>query len=137
MYLVISSLVKTPGRSLAGRFSSLGTLKGKTKEEIISVVGRPNSVSAMPNGSQLLQWMATGYHISLMFDSNENCLGVSHEFSQVSSPITASEQLSRPTSKSVIASMNQSASGKNFCIECGQELELGSKFCNYCGTKQH
>jgi hypothetical protein len=27
-------------------------------------------------------------------------------------------------------------SGKNFCIECGSELPLGSKFCNNCGTKQ-
>jgi hypothetical protein len=29
-----------------------------------------------------------------------------------------------------------SAREKNFCIECGRELELGSKFCNNCGTKQ-
>jgi hypothetical protein len=25
---------------------------------------------------------------------------------------------------------------KNFCIECGSELPLKSKFCNNCGTKQ-
>jgi ribosomal protein L40E len=27
-------------------------------------------------------------------------------------------------------------SGKNFCVECGSELPLKSKFCNNCGTKQ-
>lgn len=26
--------------------------------------------------------------------------------------------------------------GRNFCIECGSELPLKSKFCNNCGTKQ-
>jgi ribosomal protein L40E len=27
-------------------------------------------------------------------------------------------------------------SDKQFCLECGSELPLGSKFCNKCGTKQ-
>jgi ribosomal protein L40E len=30
----------------------------------------------------------------------------------------------------------EAASGKNFCIECGNKLPLKSKFCNNCGTKQ-
>jgi hypothetical protein len=142
MYWVISSLVKTPGRSLALKFASLGTLKGKTKEEIINVTGLPNSVSAMPNGTQLLQWMATGYHISLMFESNDNCLGVSHEFSQVSSPTTAttaSEQPSlAPTEKSPIASIVQQLPPSlkvKFCDTCGApRVKASARFCGQCGT---
>jgi hypothetical protein len=68
-----------PGRDLAHRFSALGTLSGKTKEEIITSVGQPSSFSAMANGKSLLQWQATGYHIALLFDG-DLCEGVTHEY---------------------------------------------------------
>jgi hypothetical protein len=68
-----------PGKALASKFDSLGTLKGKTKEEIMRVAGTPTSVSAMANG-QLLQWLKAGYHISLLFDGSGICQGVSHEY---------------------------------------------------------
>jgi hypothetical protein len=38
--------------------------------------------------------------------------------------------------KKVDSATKKTASGKNFCIECGSELPLKSKFCNNCGTKQ-
>ena len=38
--------------------------------------------------------------------------------------------------KNVEPEIKKTTPSKNFCIECGKELELGSKFCNNCGTKQ-
>jgi hypothetical protein len=67
------------GNGLHKKFIALGTLVGKTEEEIINAVGAPSARSAMVNGS-LLQWQATGYHIALIFDENSICKGISHEF---------------------------------------------------------
>lgn len=64
----INTLVKAPGVILQNKFVGLGILKGKTKDEIISIVGPPNSISAATNGKTLCQWQATGYHIALLFD---------------------------------------------------------------------
>jgi hypothetical protein len=80
IYLVISVMVKSPGRALQSKFAGIGVLKGKTKEDIIAAVGPPNGISSAPNGGQVLQWMATGYHIVLLFDSNGICQGITHEF---------------------------------------------------------
>lgn len=78
LYFIINAAVKAPGQSLNRRFVQLGQLKGKSKTEIISAVGPPNAVSQIAD-RELLQWMATGYHIALIFKDDE-CLGVSHEF---------------------------------------------------------
>ena len=78
LYVVIQALVKAPGANLQSKFVGLGTLKGKTKNEIISVVGPPNSISAAANGKTLYQWIATGYHIALPFDGDA-CEGVTHQ----------------------------------------------------------
>jgi hypothetical protein len=80
LFAVISALVRAPGNLLQKKFGSLGQLPGKTREEIIAVVGPPNSVSAAGDGKTLLQWMAPGYHVALLFEG-EACLGITHEFS--------------------------------------------------------
>lgn len=74
----ISALVRAPGQSLNSRFVALGELRGKTKDEIVSAVGPPNSVSAAPEGKTVCQWIATGYHIALLFDG-DTCEGITHE----------------------------------------------------------
>lgn len=81
LYLIIHILVRTPGMSLQSKFAKLGTLTGKTLSEIERTCGKPNSISAMGNGEKLCQWMSTGYHICLIFDSKNICLGVSSEIS--------------------------------------------------------
>jgi hypothetical protein len=75
---LIQASVKAPGNALARKFAAAGKLAGRTKGEIIALVGTPNSVSGLPNGKTLCQWMATGYHIALRFDG-EICDGVTHE----------------------------------------------------------
>lgn len=81
MYWITSAAVRAPGRALQTKFVSIGVLKGKKKEDIIAVVGSPNSISAAPDGGQLLQWISTGYHIAIVFDANGICQGVTHETS--------------------------------------------------------
>ena len=85
MYLFISMAVRTPGKNLARKFASLGDMSGKSYAQIKSVVGVENAVSrkAMDDGSivTIRQWMATGYHIVLLFDSNDMFIGISSETS--------------------------------------------------------
>ena len=57
----------------------MGTLKGRTKDEILAEVGPPNSFSSVGEGKELLQWQQPGYHIALLF-TNGICDGVSHEY---------------------------------------------------------
>lgn len=81
LYAVISAAVKAPGVSLRSQFQSLGVVKGKTLSQIAAVVGNPSAISYMGDGTILRQWQATGYHVALLFDSNEICLGISQEIS--------------------------------------------------------
>lgn len=71
--------VTQPGKDLAQRFASLGTIAGKSRQEIIASVGSPTSFSTMPEGKTLLQWQATSYHIALLFNGDV-CEGVTHEY---------------------------------------------------------
>lgn len=83
LFFIMSALVRSPGSLLQSKFQSLGTLKGKTYDEIVAKCGTPSSVSASVDkeGNQVIikQWQATSYHIVLLFDENDICLGVSHE----------------------------------------------------------
>lgn len=79
LYFIIKAVVRAPGASLQAKFIKLGTLKGKTLQEITSVCGQPNSVSSTAEGIRVRQWISTGYHIVLLFDENDICLGVSSE----------------------------------------------------------
>ena len=84
LYLIISALVRAPGATLQAKFGRLtrgtnGVIKGMRYEEIVAACGTPSAVSPAGDGGKLCQWMATGYHIALLFDENNVCLGVSHE----------------------------------------------------------
>lgn len=45
-------------------------------------------------------------------------------------------QLKVLNAESVDSGAKKTTSDKTFCIECGEDLLLGSKFCNKCGTEQ-
>jgi hypothetical protein len=77
--IVVPFVFRAPGRALRKRFVALGTLKGRTRKEIVKAAGQPASETALPDGRTLLQWRATGYHIALVFESNGRCFGVTHE----------------------------------------------------------
>lgn len=71
--------VTREGKYLHHKFRMLGTLKGKTKAEIIEAVGQPSSISVAGEGRLLLQWQATGCHMALLFEGDV-CLGITHEY---------------------------------------------------------
>jgi len=81
--VIMGAAVKTPGKLLAGKFASLGDMSGKTYAEIKSVVGVENSISTTVNDAgetiKIRQWMATGYHIVLLFDADDNFICISNE----------------------------------------------------------
>lgn len=73
--------VTRPGKQLHAKFVGMGTLAGRTKDEIIAEVGPPTSVSGLPDGKTLLQWQATGCHMALRF-AGDICEGITHEHVQ-------------------------------------------------------
>lgn len=83
-YLIMGAMVKAPGAVKQAQFANLtkdtnGVIAGKTYDQIVAACGAPTSVSPVGDGNKLCQWMATGYHIALLFDENNVCLGISHE----------------------------------------------------------
>ena len=85
LFLLIFLIVRLPGGILQQKFVKMGNLQGKTYNEIVAVCGLPRSqssqVSADGKTIQVRQWMATGYHIVLLFDENDVCMGISHQAS--------------------------------------------------------
>ena len=79
VFLAINKAVRGRGKQLQQNFISLGNLQGKSLAEITAVCGNPTSVSYRNDGVKIYQWMAAGYHIVLLFDQNDICLGVSSE----------------------------------------------------------
>ena len=79
LYAIIKVVVRIPAASLNAKFVKLGVLKGKTLAEITAVVGQPNAVSVNAEGITVRQWITPGYHIVLLFDENDICLGVNSE----------------------------------------------------------
>jgi hypothetical protein len=69
--------VNLQGKELRRKFETLGELKGRTKQEIVAVVGHPSAVSGAADGKTLCQWMKTGFHIALVFNGDV-CEGISH-----------------------------------------------------------
>ena len=77
--IVVPYVYLSPGRALKKRFVALGSLKGRTRREIVQAVGEASQETPLPDGRTLLQWRATGYHIALVFAANGRCDGVTHE----------------------------------------------------------
>jgi hypothetical protein len=57
-----------------------------TKDEAIARLGTPQSISAMPAGASLLQWIdnysAAPIHVAIMFGADGRMIRVEHVFSQ-------------------------------------------------------
>ncbi|MFJ8210415.1 hypothetical protein [Streptomyces sp. NPDC096033] len=66
---------------LQRKFQSLGDTSGKTKDEIIAVVGQANSYAPLEDGAYLLQWVQGGYHIAIVFGPDHLFIGINGETS--------------------------------------------------------
>lgn len=77
--MLMEAFVKRKGRELQKKFISLGDMRGMDYKDIESVVGKPNSISNMADGSVLKQWIVTGYHIAIIFDKDDKMVSISHE----------------------------------------------------------
>ncbi|MCU1249001.1 MAG: hypothetical protein JWQ49_2030 [Edaphobacter sp.] len=51
----------------------------KTDQEIIAYAGSFSSRSLAGEGTVLLQWQASGYHIAILFDATEHVVAITHE----------------------------------------------------------
>lgn len=82
LVLILLALAKafsnSPGKELNRKFIRLGVLSGKSYNEIIAIVGDPNSTHTI-GSERLCQWIQPSYNISLIFDKNNICLGVHSE----------------------------------------------------------
>lgn len=82
-FAIIILLKRIPGNRLHKKFQQMGTLIGKPYQEIEKVVGSPNSASrsVTADGTNVIirQWIRVGYHIVLIFNEYNICLGISDE----------------------------------------------------------
>jgi hypothetical protein len=70
------------GRLLQARFREIGNPAGKTRREIVALVGAPTKVRPLPEGKTALHWIARGYDIVLQFAGSGDeavCEGASYE----------------------------------------------------------
>lgn len=85
-WIISSATVKAPGQALASKIAKVqqengGQIAGVPYSKIVEACGTPSAVSAMGDGRTLKQWQAVSYHIALLFDENDICIGVSSEIS--------------------------------------------------------
>jgi hypothetical protein len=48
-------------------------------DEIVAKLGLPNASARMAGGNDLVQWMASGYHVAMTFSQDNKCLGIDSE----------------------------------------------------------
>lgn len=83
-YYITRYSAKLPGTVLASKFANLqnshnGQILGIPYSEIEENCGKPSSIAPLGDGTVLKQWIATSYHLALLFDENDICLGVKSE----------------------------------------------------------
>ena len=61
------------------KFARMGDLRGKTLDQIIAEMGKPQSALRMPDGNIIVQWISGKYSIALAFNAERSCLGVYSE----------------------------------------------------------
>lgn len=78
LFQFIGGLVRSGGFAMRKKFLKLGVLSGRTRQQIVRVVGPPNATTQLGDGRTQEQWLKPGYHIILIFNGNI-CEGVNHE----------------------------------------------------------
>lgn len=73
--------------NVSQRLARLGNVRGRPRDEIVALLGPPNSISSTGDGGELLQWQkisaySGSWHYALIFDRHGICGGITHQFSQ-------------------------------------------------------
>lgn len=61
-------------RSLQSKITTLGILRGKSAEHIVSILGAPELVAEAAGGRTQMCWSENGHTLTLLFDGG-NCAG--------------------------------------------------------------
>ncbi len=82
---IINNIKATlPGKKLQHNFKKLtadtnGIIEGKQLKEVEGICGVPNVITKLDNGQTLCFWHAAGYHIALIFNEKDVCIGINSE----------------------------------------------------------
>jgi hypothetical protein len=79
VFVVLSAASANRSVKLKRAVAALGNVTQFDYQTIVSRLGNPASISGMPNGEQLVQWITPRYHIAMSFDRDGKCLGIDHE----------------------------------------------------------
>jgi len=65
--LVLALVYAARSVRLQNRFRRLGTVEGRTMEEIVKHVGPPNHHTKLVNDREILEWRRVRFHVALSF----------------------------------------------------------------------
>ena len=77
--ILFAGLMKSRKPSLQARVEKAGYFRGKSYKEILREMNTPQTVIRQTDGLSLRTWQENGYSISLLFDTQDMCLGVESE----------------------------------------------------------
>ena len=77
-FMIAGWLIKSRP-SVRKRVENAGYFRGKSYKEILNELSEPQFTVRQSDGNTLRTWREKGYSISLLFDSQDLCLGVENE----------------------------------------------------------
>jgi hypothetical protein len=80
LYLVAASILlafifSLKSLRLQNRFKRLGSLRGRSVDEVVKFAGKPSHRSRLDTHREVLEWRRVGFHIALLFNDGV-CEGV-------------------------------------------------------------
>jgi hypothetical protein len=75
--LLVAFILAMRSARLQNRFKRLGTLKGRSLDEVIKFAGKPSHRARMAPDREVLEWRRVGFHIALSFTGGV-CDGVDY-----------------------------------------------------------
>jgi hypothetical protein len=75
--LLVAFILAMRSARLQNRFKRLGTLKGRSLDEVIKFAGKPSHRARMAPDREVLEWRRVGFHIAISFTGGV-CDGVDY-----------------------------------------------------------
>lgn len=74
--LAMKLLYDNSSKSIQNNLKKLGKVKGKSYDEIASLLGEPGSTVRVSGNKIVKRWTARGYELSLTFNQKNICTGM-------------------------------------------------------------